>query len=112
MTDFEVMSAGTDPQGVNPLAVQVMQESGIDISAHRSKSVSEFVGQSFDYVIAVCDRAREVCPTFPGVPATFIHWSFVDPAIACGPLEQKKFAFRLVRDNIARQIEKFLKERM
>ena len=63
---IEVHSAGTHPSSVNPLAIEVMQELGVDISGHRSKSVDEFAGQEFDYVITVCDSAREACPVFDG----------------------------------------------
>jgi len=76
---FEVFSAGTKPVGLNPNAVKAMSEVGIDISGHRSKSVDEFVGQQFDYVITVCDNAKEACPIFPG-PGKRVHHSFEDPA--------------------------------
>src|SRR5688500_7740371 len=81
--NFEVESAGVEPSQVRPLAIEAMKEIGIDISGHRSKSVDEFIGQEFDYVITVCDNANESCPTFPGNTQR-IHWSFDDPAEATG----------------------------
>lgn len=77
----EAVSAGSDPTHVHPLAVQTMARRGIDISRHRSKPVSDFTGQTFDVVITVCDRGREVCPTFPDHPET-VHWSMPDPSEA------------------------------
>ena len=76
---FEVHSAGTEPKGVNPLTLQVLAEAGIDASWARSKSVSEYLGQRFDYVVTVCDQARQVCPVFPGVHQS-LHWGYEDPA--------------------------------
>src|SRR5260370_16976289 len=75
---WEVFSAGTKPGAVRPEAIAVMNEIGIDISGHRSKSVDEFAGQNFDYVVTVCDNARDTCPFFPSA-AELIHWSFQDP---------------------------------
>lgn len=80
----QVDSAGSEPTAVHPLAVRVMAEMNIDISSHRSKPMAQFAGQHFDYVITVCDRAREVCPVFPHDPER-IHWSFPDPAAVSGP---------------------------
>lgn len=94
---LEVFSAGTRPVGLNPQAVAAMAELGIDISGYRSKSVDEFRGQQFDYVITVCDRARETCPVFPGRAQQF-HQDFEDPAAA--PADQQVAAFRRVRDEI------------
>src|SRR5207344_3594344 len=96
---FEVSSAGTRPTTVRPEAITVMIEIGIDISAHRSKSVNEFVGQELDYVITVCDHAEEFCPVFPG-SAKHLHWSFTDPAAVEGSGEERAVAFRKVRDEI------------
>lgn len=96
---FEVESAGVMPTAVRPEAIQAMSEIGIDISAHRSKSVGEFAGRSFDYVITVCDHARERCPVFPE-GAQRIHWSFDDPAAAPGPPPERLAVFRRVRDEI------------
>ena len=97
--DFEVFSAGTKPSGLNPYAVRVMKEIGIDISHHRSKGIGELAGREFDYVVTVCDRAREACSFFPG-GKRYIHRSFPDPS-GCGGSEEEKFeAFRKVRDEI------------
>jgi arsenate reductase len=89
---FEVYSAGTEPSGVNPLAVQAMHAAGIDISGQRSKGVSEYLGRDFDYVITVCDQANEACPVFPGDPQR-IHWSFPDPSAVQGSDAQRLAAF-------------------
>jgi arsenate reductase len=106
---FEVYSAGTNPSFVHPLAIEAMNEIGIDISWHRSKSVMEFIGQSFDYVITVCDKAKESCPTFPG-DVKRIHWSFEDPAEAIGTKEERMKVFRKVRDQIKEHILSFINE--
>ena len=100
---FEVHSAGTVPSFVRPQAIEVMREIGIDISGHRSKSVDEFAGQEFDYVITVCDNANENCPVFPGKTKR-IHWSFDDPAEALGTEEEKLAVFRRVRNEIAEKL--------
>jgi len=94
--DFEVSSAGTDPKGVNPFAVRVLAEIEIDWSGARSKSVTEFLGRPFDYVITVCDRARQTCPVFPGNHNT-LHWGLDDPAEVEGTDERKLEAFRHTR---------------
>jgi arsenate reductase len=94
---LDVFSAGTQPAGLNSNAVAAMAEIGIDISGHRSKSVDEFRGQAFDYVITVCDGAREACPVFPG-QARQIHHDFEDPAAA--PAERQLVVFRKVRDEL------------
>lgn len=96
---FEVESAGVIASYVRPQAIEVMSEIGIDISGHRSKSADEFVGQNFDYIITVCDHARETCPYFPG-NARRIHNNFTDPAMAEGSEEEKIAVFRMVRDEI------------
>ena len=96
---FDVFSAGTKPTQVRPEAITVMQELGIDISSHRSKSVDEFAGQNFDYVVTVCDNATANCPVFPG-NAKRIHWSFDDPAAVDGSPEHRLAAFRRVRDEL------------
>lgn len=103
---FEVYSAGTKPTSVRPEAIDVMQEIGIDISGHRSKSVDEFLGQKFRYVITVCDNAKESCPVFPG-RAERIHWSFQDPAEAQGTEEERRAVFRRIRDQIADRVRTF-----
>ncbi len=105
----EVVSAGTAPSRVNPLAIQVMQERGIDISQHRSKHVSEFHNQPFDVVITVCDNAAENCPIFPG-RAERIHWSFPDPAAVQGSQEEKLEAFRNVRDGLEQRLSDWLSD--
>ena len=102
---YQAYSAGTDPGVVHPIAVRVMNEIGIDISAHRSKHVREFIGQQFDLVITVCDNAREACPFFPGAKAVE-HESFPDPAAVVGSKEEKLVAFRSVRDAILKWLEK------
>lgn len=104
--DFEVFSAGTKSVGLNPNAVAAMKEVGIDISTHRSKSVDEFAGQQFDYVITVCDNAKESCPIFPG-EGQRLHQSFEDPAAA--PADRQLAAFRNVRDQIAVWLEQFVR---
>jgi arsenate reductase len=96
---FNVYSAGTRPTQVRPEAITVMQELGIDISGHRSKSVDEFASQDFDYVVTVCDNAKASCPVFPGHTKQ-IHWSFDDPAAIEGSQEQRLAAFRRVRDEL------------
>ena len=103
---FEVSSAGTKPTEVRPEAIAVMRELGVDISHHRSKSVEEFLGHEFDYVITVCDNARESCPVFPG-PARYIHWSFEDPAAARGSEDERRLVFRRIRDAIAERLRSF-----
>jgi arsenate reductase len=104
---FDVASAGTHPAGLNPDAVEAMREIGIDISHHRSKAIGEVIGQRFDHVITVCDRAKESCPIFP--EATCVHhWPFDDPATAKGSPEERKAVFRRVRDEIAARVQRFL----
>jgi arsenate reductase len=106
-SDFEVNSAGTEPHGVNPYTVRVLDEIGIDWSAARSKSVTEFIGQPFDYVITVCDRARQTCPVFPGNHNT-MHWGLDDPAEVEGTDEQKLEAFRRTRTEVATRLRPFV----
>src|SRR5437763_386385 len=96
---FEVASAGVNPTEVRPEAIEVMSEVGIDISGQRSKSVEDFTGQEFDYLITVCDNANERCPVFPG-QTTRIHWSFEDPAAVAGDEATRLAVFRKVRDQI------------
>src|SRR5574341_311905 len=104
----DVASAGTHPVGLNPGAVEAMNEIGVDIAGQRSKSVKEFLAQRFDYVITVCDRARESCPVFPAGSAV-LHWSFDDPAKAEGTAEERKIVFRRVRNEIAEYIDQFVR---
>lgn len=101
---FEVASAGVAPTQVRPEAVEVMREIGIDISSHHSKSVDEFTGQEFDYVITVCDNANEQCPIFPGKTQR-IHWSFEDPAAVTGEAEKRMAVFRKVRDEVRERLK-------
>ena len=96
---FEVFSAGTHPSIVRPEAIKAMAEIGIDISQHRSKSVEEFAGREIDYVLTVCDNARENCPYFPA-RTRVIHHSFDDPAAVEGDEETRVAAFCQVRDQI------------
>lgn len=103
---FEVFSAGTKPSLVRPEAIAVMAELGIDISRHRSKSVDEFLGQEFRYVVTVCDNARESCPVFPDQTER-VHWSFEDPAAVTGSQADREAAFRSVRDQIAVKVRAF-----
>ncbi len=103
---FDVESAGTKPSHVRPEAIAAMNEVGIDISRHRSKSVDEFIGQHFDYVLTVCDNAKESCPIFPGETIA-IHHDFDDPAAVVGSEEQRLGVFRRVRDEIRDYLLKF-----
>jgi arsenate reductase (thioredoxin) len=103
---FEVFSAGTEPRGVNPLTLRVLGEAGIDASWARSKSVDEFLGQSFDYVVTVCDQARQVCPVFPGVHES-LHWGYEDPAEATGSDEERLAVFRRVFIAMGERIAQF-----
>jgi arsenate reductase len=103
---FDVASAGTEPKGVNPLTVRILAEVGLDISAARSKSVTEFLGQELDYVITVCDQARESCPIFPGVHES-IHWGFDDPAAAEGSEAERLVVFRRVMNEISVRLKPF-----
>jgi arsenate reductase len=103
---YEVFSAGTKPTRVRPEAISVMREVGIDISGHRSKSVDEFAGQDFDYVITVCDNAKESCPIFP-TKTKRIHWSIEDPVAARGSAEEILTAFRRARDELRARLQAF-----
>jgi arsenate reductase len=105
---FEVVSAGVSPRGVNPLTVRALAEVGIDIAGARSKSVTEYLGQPFDYVVTVCDRARESCPVFPGGAET-LHWGFDDPAEAEGSEAERMAIFRHVLTEIAARIRSFVR---
>lgn len=99
-SELEVFSAGTAPKGLNPLAVQVMKEIGINISDQQSKDVGQFANESFDWVITVCDTAKEQCPVFPGSRSQ--HWSIPDPE----DLEE----FRQIREVLSGRIDSFLKQ--
>jgi arsenate reductase len=107
---FHVASAGTHPVGLNPYAVTVMGEAGVDISTQVSERVDAYVDQPFHYVITVCDRAQETCPVFPGAE-NMLHWNCDDPAYAMGTYEQKLLVFRKTRDEIADRIRQFLAQR-
>jgi arsenate reductase len=104
---FGVASAGTKPSHVRPEAIAVMKEIGIDISHQRSKSVDEFIGQPLDFVVTVCDSAKETCPVFPG-NVKRLHWSFDDPAAVEGSEEERKAASRRIRNQIHGRIMVFL----
>lgn len=103
---FDVHSAGTVPRGVNPLTMRVLEEAGIDASGARSKSVNEYIDQTFDYVVTVCDEARQVCPVFPGVHAS-VHWGYEDPAEAEGTEEERLAVFRKVFIQIGERVRQF-----
>lgn len=105
---YEVFSAGTHPVGLNSLAVTAMNELGADISGHRSKNISELADQPFDYVITVCDRAKDSCPRWPHA-AELIHWNFEDPAAVQGTPEEQLRSFMNIRDEIRVHIEAFLR---
>ena len=104
---FAVESAGIEPSFVRPEAIKVMREIGIDISGHRSKSIDEFAAEAFDYVITVCDNAKQNCPIFPG-PAQRIHWSIEDPAAVDGAEQTRLAAFRAARDDLRERLLKFI----
>ncbi len=106
----QVESAGTQPaENVNPLAVRAMAEVGIDISAHHPKHLRQVLGDRWDYVVTVCDRANESCPVFPGAGKR-IHWSFEDPAASVGDEATRLQLFRRVRDDIRARLEPFVED--
>jgi arsenate reductase len=102
--EYEVFSAGTNPSVVDPRAIKVMAEIGIDISGHKSKSVQEFLDKDFDFVITVCDKAKEACPVFYRGDK-HVHWSFIDPKEARGSEKEVLQIFRRVRDEIKLRIQ-------
>jgi len=106
-SDFAVFSAGTEPKGVNLYTMRVLGEIGIDWSGARAKSVTGFVGQPFDYVITVCDRARQTCPVFPGQHNS-LHWGLDDPAEVDGTDAEKLEAFRRTRTEVATRLRPFV----
>lgn len=108
-TSCEVYSAGTKPTQVRAEAITVMREAGIDISRHHSKSVDEFLGQDFDYVITVCDNARENCPVFPARTHR-IHWSIKDPAAVVGSENERLESFRQARNELHVRLRAFVRE--
>jgi arsenate reductase len=104
---YDVCSAGTQPVGLNPGSVEAMAKVGIDIAHHRSKHAAEYPTQPIDYVITVCDRAKESCPRWSGA-VRLIHWSFDDPAAVTESAEQRRQVFRRVRDENTSSIREFL----
>lgn len=104
---YEALSAGIEPKGLNPLAVEAMAEIGIDIKHQESKDVGLFLGQYIPYIITVCDHAREKCPIFPRT-YKFLHWGFDDPAEAKGTHDERLAVFRRVRDGLIRKIDEEL----
>lgn len=104
---FEVHSAGTEATYVRPLAVAAMEEIGVDISGQESKTLDRYLGESFEFVITVCDDANETCPVFHGAKQR-LHWSFEDPSKATGMEEERLAVFRKVRDRIQARIEEEL----
>jgi arsenate reductase (thioredoxin) len=105
---FEVYSAGLEPKAINPYTLLVMQEVGLNMSAHYAKPLSDYMGKMhFSYLITVCDRAGEKCPIFPGM-GTRLHWSFEDPAACEGPHAEKMAKFRQVRDQIDEKVRSWL----
>jgi arsenate reductase len=106
---FDVKSAGTQASLVRPEAIEVMKEIGIDISFHRSKDVGEFAGQHFDFVLTVCDNARESCPVF-SAETVILHQSFEDPAALQSSDQERLAAFRRVRDQLRTYLRSFAKE--
>lgn len=106
--DFDVNSAGIEPKGVNPFTLRVLDQAGLDHEWARSKSVDEFLDQSFDYVITVCDEARQVCPVFPGKKQTVLHWGYEDPAKVQGTDSEKLVAFEKTFTMMATRIGQFV----
>jgi arsenate reductase len=112
-TELELFSAGTNPSGkVNILAIKAMQEVGIDISDTKPKNVDQFLKFSFDYVITVCDNAKETCPVFLGKVKHRLHIGFEDPAEAKGTEEERLSVFRKIRDEIRSEFERFYLEQI
>ena len=112
-SDLEVYSAGTNPsKQVHPKAIQVMNEVGIDLSKNYPKMVDQFLNESFDYVITVCDNAKETCPVFIGKVGKQLHIGFEDPADATGTEEEIFSEFRRIRDEIKSDFYKFYKENL
>ena len=107
--DFEVASAGTEVTRVHPSAIRVLADLGIDWTGARSKSVTEFLGQPFDYVITVCDRAREACPVFPGATTT-LHWGLDDPSEVEGSEAERSAAFQRTAAEIRDRLRPFIDE--
>lgn len=109
--DFEIFSAGTRPEkNVNPYAIEVMKEIGIDISGHYPKNADQFTGMDFEYVITVCDNAKEICPVFTGNVKHRLHKGFEDPFNATGSDDEKKAVYRKVRDEIKSAFKDLFKD--
>jgi arsenate reductase len=106
-SDFEVHSAGTEPKGINALTLRVLGEARLPTDGLRSKAVDEYLGQSFDYVITVCDNARQTCPVFPGVHES-MHWGYDDPAAVEGPEDVRLAAFRATFTAMGARINQFI----
>src|SRR5579871_4241475 len=106
---FDAVSAGIEPSGISPVAVEVMREIGIDISKQQPKNVKESLKEHFAYVITVCDMAKERAPIFPFTP-NLLHWSLVDPSRETGSPDAIKNVFRRVRDEIGSNVEGFLRD--
>ena len=104
-----VYSAGIETHGVNPKAIAIMKEDGIDISHHTSNLISEYLDQTFDYILTVCDNAKESCPVFPSISKR-LHFNFPDPAKAVGTDEEIENEFRAVRESIKSYCMSFVKE--
>ena len=107
----EIYSAGIETHGVNPRAIETMKEDGIDISHQTSNNVNEYRNINFDFVITVCDNAKEQCPVFPSTAKKF-HQNFTDPAKATGTQEEIKKQFRKVRDEIKNYCKEFIAENL
>lgn len=104
---FDVYSAGVEPTSVHPLAIKVMEEIRIDLSQQQSKSVDEFLEKEFNFVITVCDQAKQACPFFPGAHE-LLHWNLEDPAMAQGTEDKKLLVFRKVRDQLRDHIQRLI----
>ena len=106
---YEAFSAGTEATRVRPEAIAVMREIGIDISGQASKTLEPYLDKGFDWLVTVCDQAREACPTLPGV-ASQRHWSVEDPSVVVGEEQERLAAFRTARDDLATRVRAFLAE--
>lgn len=104
---FSVISAGTHPSGVHPLAVRVLVESGVSVEGLRSKSIADLADESFDYVITLCDDARAICPVFPGADQS-LHWGYPDPSIVTGTDAERLAAFQRVAVLLAERVRQFV----
>lgn len=109
--EAEIYSAGIETHGVNPKAIEIMKRDGIDISGHTSNNIDEYMDTSFDYVITVCDNAKESCPYFPSGAVKF-HYNFPDPAKATGTEEEVMEQFREVREMIRKYAQNFVNENL